>query len=162
VALRYDNGQWDRLYPLEDNEVRKKPGGPDPGPPFANPDAPAQPHGDFGIPPLLNAVGQMQQKGRAAYLERLSKHLTPKQHLAQALCGLRDSPLLLTLPTTAEEAKAYAAAHHEEWAALDSPSVANVHTRIRRVHALLIRRHVQRLLNPHPAAAAAAPGADSN
>lgn len=145
VTLRYGDDTWDRLYPLADGEVQKKGGGPDHGPVFHDPNAPAQPHGDFGIPPLLLSIGQVQQKGRAAYLAPLCKYLTPGEHIALSLCGLNDSPLLLTIPTTPEEAKAYAAARREEWDALDSPGVADARTRIRRIHALLIRRIVEEL-----------------
>lgn len=146
VALRYANGEWDRVYPLTNDEVIKKPDGPDSGPVFADPAAPPKSHGDFGIPPLLTAIGQMQQLGRAAYLNQLAKRLPHKQDLAQTLCGLGASPLLPNLPATREEAQAYADAHREQWKALDSSGVAGVETRIRRIHTLLIRRHVERLL----------------
>jgi hypothetical protein len=158
VALRYENDRWDRLYPFNGGEVRKKPEGPDPGPLFHDPNAPAVPHGEFGIPPLLIGIGQVQQFGRAGYLARLSKHLTPRQHLAQMLVGLDDAALLLKLPTTAAEAKAYAEAHREEWEAMDAAGVVDVKTRVRRIHTLLIRRNVQRLLEAPPAAASVNPG----
>jgi hypothetical protein len=146
VALRYENDGWDRFYPLNDGEVRKKPKGPDRGPVFRDANAPAESHGEFDIPPLLVAIGQMQQLGRAKYLDRLSQHLTPRQHLAQTLVGLDDSPLLLKLPTTAAEAKAYAEAHREEWAAMDAGGVADVKTRVGRIRALLVRLKVERLV----------------
>jgi hypothetical protein len=119
---------------------------------FADPTAPPKPHGAFGIPPLLAAVGKLQEVGRANYINQLARHLNPRQHLAQTLCGLSDSPLMLDLPTTREEAQTYAEAHREQWKALDSGGVANVETRIRRIHALLIRRHVEKLLAASPGA----------
>ena len=158
VALRYPQGQWDRHYPMTKDEVRKKETGPDQGSTFANPAEPAQLHGDFGLPPLLNAIGKLQQSGRAKYLEQSAKALSHKQQLALTLCGLSDSPLTPDLPTTREEAKAYSEANRERWDRLDSGGVADTETRVRRIHALLIRRHVNKLFTPPPAAAPDNPG----
>ncbi|HEY7117654.1 MAG TPA: hypothetical protein VH475_13780 [Tepidisphaeraceae bacterium] len=62
---------------------------------------------DPAVTPTIRTIAVAQKAGREAFRERLSIHFAPKQHLAQAIAGLSDGPMLLELPQNREEVEAW-------------------------------------------------------
>lgn len=151
AALRYQDGQWQRLYPLKANEI--KPIAPGPAPvatanPFERP-VPLEKDlfasSTFDLLPVLEAAERVRMGGRQNYLANLDAIFTGRHQMALALAGLTDLPLTMPLPQTPEKARAALAGGDGSWEVSDALGLPNVQQRIERIHGLLLRHRLETL-----------------
>lgn len=156
-GLPQRDGWWDRWYDLflrkvaTPPEPRREEGGAPvggggenvfnlDGRPGQQPDPEDDPNrGDFGIPPVLEAVEAIRVVGPQRYLERLEDDLGLNRRVALVLTGLSEDALTFRLPKTAAEAEAYLSEGESM-----TPLPGDLPTSVGQAYGLLLAARLQR------------------
>lgn len=101
--------------------------------------------GDFGLPPVLNAIRQLKLMRRDRYNLMVNEQIDLKQQLAATVCGLMDQPLTLDLPVTKAEVETYIKGHARDFDQLTGPVPDALDQRLRRLWMLFIRAKLEQM-----------------
>jgi hypothetical protein len=74
----------------------------------------------------------------------LTEYFTPRQHLAAAMAGVVDDPLIMLLPPDADSAQRYLDSHAADLKLLEGPAPTDLKVRVRRLWLLLVRAKIER------------------
>ncbi len=140
TRLRYEDGLWQRLYPVREGDRAERVKGKSPGSAvlFASTrptrQAMLEQNGAYGIPGILSAAATVKDLGTDGYQTTLERGLDVRQSLARTLVGLSDEPLEIVKYSPDDPA----------WQALAGDPPKDLAGRIRRIDLLLLRMKLQR------------------
>jgi hypothetical protein len=111
---------------------------------FGRPDEDKIEKGDPRLAPTLETIAAAKALGREKFRERLAAGFTIKQHLAQVLVGLSDTPMRLDFPQTPGEVEHYLKQHEERFRLSAGSAPTDLRGKIQHVWALYLRAKVER------------------
>jgi len=98
---------------------------------------------DPGLALTSQTIATARELGREKFRERLNANFTPKQHLAQVICGLTDDPMSLDFPAVMEEAQDYLKRHEKQFQAIEGASPDDLAGKVKRLWALYLRAKLE-------------------
>lgn len=139
--VKGNQGRWRRRYNLKGEAMES-----DQSPLAAESD---QANGnDYGLVQLLQTISDARDIGREKFLHRLRTSFQPREHLAQALAGLSQLPMLLDFPDDKKDVDAYLKRHERQLILAEARSLApeSFAARIERFWILFLRAKLEKAL----------------
>lgn len=131
-------GRWYRRYNLKGGAFE----GAEVKPTFIPAGDPLQVN-DFGFTQLMNTVSDARIIGREKFHFRLRASFAPREHLAQALAGLSQGPMLLDFPTSREEVEGFVKRYEQALQAVQAPPAESFAARIQRLWIVYLRAKLE-------------------